>query len=84
MNTYEQYEADAKTQTAVERVLMIIAEAIYKLRRKGISLTNGDQIINRRNTIAHQYDEYNPDTIWMSIHRELPGLKVEVDRLLQE
>ena len=84
VDTYEQYKADAKTQAAVERVLMIIGEAIFKLRRKGITLSSGDQIINRRNTIAHQYDEYNPDTIWNSVHRELPGLKEEVDGLLKE
>lgn len=84
IDSFGQYEADSKTQDAVERRLMIIAEAVYKMRRKGVSLPSADQIINRRNTMAHQYDEYNPIAIWDSIHRELPVLKAEADRLLNE
>ena len=84
IDTFAQYKVDLKTQAAVERMLMIIGEAIYKLRREGITLSYGDNIINRRNTLAHQYDDYNPDTIWNSVHPELPGLKAEVDRLLAE
>ena len=84
IDSFGQYEADLKTQDAVERRLMIIAEAVYKMRRKGVSLPSADQIINRRNTMAHQYDDYNPLAIWDSIHRELPGLKAEADRLLNE
>lgn len=84
IDSFGQYEADLKTQDAVERRLMIIAEAVYKMRRKGVSLPSADQIINRRNTMAHQYDEYNPNAIWDSIHRELPSLKAEADRLLKE
>ena len=84
IDSFGQYEADLKTQDAVERRLMIIAQAVYKMRRKGVSLPSADQIINRRNTMAHQYDEYNPDKIWDSIHEELQGLKVAVDRLLEK
>ena len=84
IDSFDQYEADLKTQDAVERRLMIIAEAVYKMRRKGVSLPSADQIINRRNTMAHQYDDYNPNVIWDSIHRELPSLKAEADRLLNE
>lgn len=63
LQSLEQYEADLKTQDAVERRLLVIAEALYRLRRKGINLPFVDQIINRRNTVAHQYDEYNPIAI---------------------
>ena len=84
IHSLDDYENDSKTQDAIERRLLIIAEALYKLRRLGTNLPSADQIINRRNTIAHQYDEYNPYAIWDSIHKELPDLKVEVDRLLAE
>ena len=84
IDSFDQYEADSKTQDAVERRLLIIAEALHKIRREGVSLPYADQIINRRNTLAHQYDEYNPIAIWESIHRELPGLKAEADRLLND
>ncbi|MEM6805900.1 MAG: HepT-like ribonuclease domain-containing protein [Bacteroidota bacterium] len=80
----DQYEADLKTQDAVERRYMIISEALYKIRRKGVELPFANEIINRRNTMAHQYDEIKPRKIWNSLVGELPGLKVEADRLLAE
>ena len=57
------YEADVKTQDAVERRLMIVAEALLRLRREGVSLPYSDQIINRRNTMTHQYDDYRTERI---------------------
>ncbi|MEO0470933.1 MAG: HepT-like ribonuclease domain-containing protein [Bacteroidota bacterium] len=83
VDTYEAFEADAKTRAAVERMLMIIGEALLKLQRSGIHFSVGDQMINRRNTIVHQYDAYNPETIWLSIHQELPLLKKEVDQQMK-
>jgi uncharacterized protein with HEPN domain len=83
VHSFEQFEEDKKTQAAVERMLIIIGEAIYKLKRIGIALPFGDQIVNRRNTLAHQYDDYNIETIWLSIHRELPDLKKAVNELLE-
>lgn len=84
INSLEEYEADRTIQDAVERRLITIGEAIYKLQKIGIRLSFGDQIINRRNTLTHQYDAYTAESIWESVHRELPGLKAEVDRLLSE
>ena len=84
IDTYEQYADNAMVRDAVERRLTVIAEALYKLRRNGITLASGDQIINRRNTMIHQYEEYNPRKIWRGIWEELPGLKAETDRLLVE
>ena len=84
IDTLEKYEADLKTQDAIERRYLIIAEALYRIRRRGVNLPFADQIINRRNTIAHQYDEYNPKKIWRSIIEELPELKEAADRLLKE
>ncbi|MEL6672006.1 MAG: HepT-like ribonuclease domain-containing protein [Bacteroidota bacterium] len=69
-------------QRAVERKIGIIGEATYQLMRLGKSLSCSDQIINRRNTIVHQYDAFKPEGIWTFVHQELPSLKVEVDKLL--
>ena len=84
IESYEGYEANTMVQDAVERRIIIIAEALYRLRRKGVTMPSGDKIINRRNTIAHQYEEYSPRKIWISLWDELPGLKEECDRLLEE
>ena len=80
----EEYESNQTVQSAVERELIIIGEAVYKLKRKGTTLVNADQIINRRNTLAHQYDVFNAAAIWVSVHNELPTLKAEVEQLLEE
>ncbi len=82
VDSFEQYESNSMIQDAVERRLTIIGEALNKLRQQGVKLQSSDPIINRRNTLVHQYDEYNPRKVWQSIHRELPSLKEEVDRLL--
>ena len=84
IDSYDEYDKDPKTQDAVERRLIIIAEALYKLREQGIRLPSTDEIINRRNTITHQYDDYSSRTIWLSLFRELPTLKSEADNLLSE
>ena len=84
IDSYEDYDAHPLIQDGVERRLIIIAEALYQLRGQGIRMPSGDQIINRRNTIVHQYDEYSPRKVWIGLHDELPGLKVEADRLLEE
>lgn len=77
IDSLEEYDKSLMIQDAVERRIFIIAEALSRLRKLEISLPSGDQIINRRNTIAHQYDEYNSRKIWLSIHKELPTLKTE-------
>lgn len=71
-------------QDAIERRLILIGEAIYRLGQMKIDLPFGDNLINRRNTIVHQYDDFNPETIYRSLYRELPPLKEEIDRLLSE
>ncbi len=42
VDTLEQYKADPKPQAAVERMLIVIGEAMYNLRRQGIILSSGD------------------------------------------
>ena len=76
------YEQDIKTQDAVERRMIIISEALRRLAEMGISLAQSDRLINRRNTIVHQYDQFLPEAIWRSVEKELPDLKVEVSRRL--
>ena len=84
IHSYEEYHAHPLVRDGVERRLIVIAEALNKLRNLGIHVSSGQSIINRRNTIIHQYDEYSPRKVWLSLHDELPGLKMEVDELLEE
>ncbi|MEM7657999.1 MAG: HepT-like ribonuclease domain-containing protein [Bacteroidota bacterium] len=78
------YEQDIKSQDAVERRMIIISEALRRLVETGVHLPQADRLINRRNTIVHQYDQFLPEAIWRSVNRELPGLKYEVPQLLND
>ena len=53
VDTLEAYESNRTAQSAVERELIIIGEALHKLSREGIKLSYSDKFINRRNTLAH-------------------------------
>ncbi|MEO1385107.1 MAG: HepT-like ribonuclease domain-containing protein, partial [Bacteroidota bacterium] len=47
---------DLKTIRAVERELAIIGEAAHHLQKLKVNFIGRDQIINKRNTLVHQYD----------------------------
>ncbi|MEM7372436.1 MAG: HepT-like ribonuclease domain-containing protein [Bacteroidota bacterium] len=76
------FETNLTILRAVEREIGIIGEALSKLQQLGCRLSFSDSIINRRNTIIHQYDAIKPITIWVFIHQDLPELKIEVEGLL--
>ena len=80
----ETYVSDIKTQDAVERRLIIISEALRRLNQIGVVLSKSDSLINRRNTIVHQYDQFSPEAIWRSVLQELPPLKQEAEQLIAE
>lgn len=50
----------------------------------GVRLEDHDAIINRRNTIIHQYDDFTERAIWRHIKKDLPKVKTEVLELLEE
>jgi len=57
-NDFKTYEKDYKTQSAVERQLAIVGEALNQLRRMDAELlpAHGYQIIALRNRLIHAYD----------------------------
>jgi uncharacterized protein with HEPN domain len=78
------YENDLKTQSAVERQLSIIGEAVskyYKLEPHHV-LANAKNIINFRNRLVHAYDSIDNSIVWLIIKRFLPELKQEIITLL--
>lgn len=68
---------------AVERELEIIGEAATRLRQVRVLLTQTDSLINRRNTIIHQYGTVQPRSVWNFVTYKLPELYEEVSKLLQ-
>lgn len=80
INDFNIYNNDRKTQSAVERQLGIIGEALTQLRKSdpNIIIQNDKQIIGFRNRIIHAYDSIDNSIIWAIINRHLKELKKEV------
>jgi len=81
---FENYEADKKTRRSVEREIMIIGEAVNRIKyvEPSIEITNSHQIIATRNRVTHAYDAVDNAMIWNIVINHLPSLKSEVEKLL--
>lgn len=84
INSFDDYKNDLKTQSAVERQLGIIGEAVNKfdLLFPGDSLVNAGKIIGFRNRLIHAYDAVDTAIIWAILKRHLGPLKDEVLSLI--
>ncbi len=80
INDFNDYQKDLKTQSAVERQLVIIGEALNKLNKiePRIKIENDKQIISFRNRLVHSYDSIDNSIVWAIIKRHLDLLKVEI------
>jgi uncharacterized protein with HEPN domain len=80
---YNAYDQDRKTQSAVERQLAIIGEALNQIRKiePAIEIENDKQIIAFRNRLVHAYDSIDNSIVWVIINRHLNLLKAEINRL---
>ena len=78
------YDSDRKTQSAVERQLAIIGEALnqFKKLEPEVKIENDKQIISFRNRLVHAYDSLDNSMIWVIISRHLTPLKIEIKTLM--
>jgi uncharacterized protein with HEPN domain len=83
ISAYSEYKDDFKTQSAVERQLGIIGEAINKFEKlfPEINLDNARKIVGLRNRLIHTYDSIDSSIIWAIIKNHLSPLKREVLKL---
>jgi len=81
---FSTYHSDLKTQSAIERQLGIIGEAVNKFRHEesAMILSHTKQIIDFRNRIIHSYDNIDTSIVWTILKNHLPILKKEVDELI--
>ena len=79
------YDNDRKTQSAVERQLAIIGEALNQFRKvePSIEIQNDKQIVSFRNRLVHAYDSIDNSIVWAIISKHLQPLKTEVTKLLE-
>jgi len=80
------YQSDLKTQSAIERQLGIIGEAVNKFRQEEneVVLSHTKQIVDFRNRIIHSYDNIDASIVWAIFKNHLPILKKEVDEILSK
>ena len=83
--SYDKYLNDFKTQSAVERQLAIIGEAVSKLKQENtdFTLSNAKQMIDFRNRLIHSYDNIDCSIVWVVIKKHIPLLKNEIENLLK-
>ena len=84
ISDFNVYDKDRKTQSAVERQLVIIGEALNKLRQNdpSIEIKNDKQIIGFKNRLVHAYDSIDNSIVWAIINRHLENLDNEIKSLL--
>jgi uncharacterized protein with HEPN domain len=86
ISDYDDYIADLKTQSAVERQLGIIGEAVNKFEKlfPESTLINARKIAGFRNRLIHAYDSIDSSIIWAIIKKHLDPLKKEISGRLQK
>ncbi len=83
---FEIYQNDLRTKRAVERNIEIIGEAMSRILKQNneIEISNSRKIVDVRNRIIHGYDSVSDAVIWGIVIKNLPILRVEVEKLLNE
>jgi uncharacterized protein with HEPN domain len=81
---FSSYERDLKTQSAVERQLAIVGEALNKLKQTepDLIIQNDRQIISFRNRLVHAYDSIDNAIVWAILKNHMPKLKEEIAVLM--
>jgi len=78
--SFTEYINDTKTQSAIERQLVIVGEAINKFQKEcpDEQLEYSKQIIGFRNRIVHAYDSIDHAIVWVIIKKHLTPLLNEI------
>lgn len=84
---FDKFDKDKKTQDAVIRQIAIIGEAIGKLD-KDFVVSYPDlpikEAVAMRNVLVHDYDWVDTGEVWKTVQKDLPELKVIVEKILRE
>ena len=84
----DDYLADWIRQSAVERQLEIVGEALGRVRRDDSATAERvpdiHVIIATRNVIIHRYDDVDHVRVWAMLHQDIPALIPVLVSLLDE
>jgi len=86
IDTFNDYQNDLKTQSAVERQLAIVGEVVNKLKQEDPSCTlnHAKQIVDFRNRLIHSYDNIDNSIVWVILKKHLPVLKEEIEDFIDK
>lgn len=86
--TYDEFLVNRTMRQAVLYNLLIIGEAMNRLRRRDPvvagEISDIQQIVGMRNFLIHEYDVIDYPIVWRAIEETLPILRVQVDALLPD
>lgn len=86
--SYSDYSTEALLRSAVERQLEIAGEALSQALRIEPHLadhvSDTRRIVSFRNRLIHGYDSVADDIVWGVLETNLPTLRQEVKKLLQQ
>lgn len=84
---FETFVADDKTRAAVERKLQIISEAAIRLKDHAAEACpeiDWADVRGMGNWLRHQYEHVNVETLWKTIHENLPAMAVAVNSAIKQ
>ena len=85
--TTEDLEADRRTKSAIERELLIVSEAVWKMPAHVKSVLIPGDIRDRLhqigNSVRHEYDEFGPARVLRAVNRDMPKLKPMLEEALR-
>ena len=81
------FRSNYMLQLAVVKLLEIIGEASSKLSvelREEYAYVEWPLIIGSRNILVHEYFAVNFDIVWEAVQNDLPKLKIEIKKILEQ
>jgi len=83
---FADFKQNIMLKRAVERNLEIIGEATNRILvlNPDIEISNARKIVNLRNLVIHSYDSISEENIWAIVINNLPELKKEIQKLLDD
>ncbi|MDF9829641.1 HepT-like ribonuclease domain-containing protein [Parabacteroides sp. PF5-6] len=79
------YQRNLMMRRAIAKELDIIGIAIKKILdiNPDIPITDARRIVDARNYLTHEYHRVDEEQVWAMIVKNLPVLKIEVTRILE-